>query len=114
MGLSGQPVPALAHANHGLALMGPVRDFTGLALARGNPAVPGVALTNPVRDKSGLANWGVNFHVIVLRPLNNFESTILVASCRVLLDLYHQVQLNIVQIIKSAQNNGRSLTRKIF
>ena len=57
MGLSGQPVPALAHANHGLALMGPVRDFTGLALARGNPAVPGVALTNPVRDKSGLANW---------------------------------------------------------
>ena len=33
-----------------------VRDFTGLALARGNPAVPRVALTNPVRDKTGLAN----------------------------------------------------------
>ncbi len=33
--------------------MGFVRDFTGLALARGNPAVPGVAHTNPVRDKTG-------------------------------------------------------------
>ncbi len=46
-------------ANHGPALMGFVRDFTGLALARGYPTVPGVARTNPVRDKSGLANWVV-------------------------------------------------------
>ena len=37
--------------------MGFVRDFTGLALALGYPAVPGVAHTNPVRDKTGLANW---------------------------------------------------------
>ena len=34
-----------------------VCDFTGLALARGNPAVPRVALKNHVQDKSGLANW---------------------------------------------------------
>ncbi len=59
------PIPYGAHispvtwpwANHGPALMGYVRDFTGLALAQGNPTVPRVALTNPIRDWTGLANW---------------------------------------------------------
>ena len=38
-----------------------VRDFTGLALAQGKPAVPGVALTNPIWDKTRLANWEFSY-----------------------------------------------------
>ena len=47
----------LPWANYGLAPMGPVRDLTGLAHARTNPAVPMVARTNTVRDLTGLTNW---------------------------------------------------------
>ena len=42
----------------GQARMGPVRELTGLALARTNPMVPMVARTNPAWDQAGLAIWG--------------------------------------------------------
>ena len=50
-------MPVLAHAYHGLALIGFVCDSTRLAHAQANPTVPGVARTNPVWDWTGVANW---------------------------------------------------------
>ena len=41
----------------GQARAGPLRESTGLALARTNPMVPMVARTNPAWDQAGLAIW---------------------------------------------------------
>ena len=39
--------------NHGQSRTGPVRDLSGVALARPGPGVPVVPCNNPVRDQSG-------------------------------------------------------------
>ncbi len=53
----------------GQARTGPVRESTGLALARTNPMVPMVARTNPAWDQSGLAIWeGTPIYGVSLNP----------------------------------------------
>ncbi len=50
----------------GKALPGPVRDLTGIALARTIPIVPRVARTNPAWDQTGLAIWVRHYILVTL------------------------------------------------
>ena len=48
----------LLWVNHGQFRTGPVRDLSGVVLARTGPDVPVVPCTNPVQDQSGNVVWG--------------------------------------------------------